>query len=86
MNKLCLLVVTLIILLSCHSSMGGKVVSKKHNSAYTMQMWQRGNENKIHVPSEYIISVDVNGNITDFAVSQFEYNSIQVGDYYQISK
>lgn len=51
-----------------------------------MQMWQRGNENKIHVPSEYIISVDVNGNITDFAVSQFEYNSIQVGDYYQISK
>lgn len=51
-----------------------------------MQMWQGGNYNRKYVPSEYVISVEVNGIITDFPVTQTEYNSIQIGDYYKLSE
>lgn len=91
MNRISLLfaVVATIVLLSlssCHSPMGGKVISKKHLDSYSMQMWQGGNYNRKYVPSEYVISVEVNGITTDFSVTQTEYNSIQIGDYYKLSE
>lgn len=66
--------------------MGGKVLSKKHLDSYSMQMWQGGNYNRKYVPSEYVITVEVNGITTDFPVTQTEYNSIQIGDYYKLSE
>lgn len=51
-----------------------------------MQMWQRGNKNSIHIPSEYIVSVDINGVIMDFTITQAEYNKTHVGDYYYLTK
>lgn len=85
MNRL-IFVTLMLLLLSCHSSTGGKVVSKKHTNAYNMQMWQRGNKNSIHVPSEYIVSVDINGVIMDFTITQAEYNKTHIGDYYLLTK